>query len=137
MLEADIKVLEAVQQRAIRMTSGLSGSYEEKLRQVGLTNLSERRIRGDLIQTYKILHQVDDLPSSTFFKFADAHNYPTRLAEVTYTTLNLANPEPANYDFRRNFFSHRVVDPWNALPSEVKFATSVNNFKNTYDSYKQ
>ena len=39
------------------MTSGLSGStYEEKLREVGLTSLEERRKKGDMIQVWKILH---------------------------------------------------------------------------------
>jgi len=39
------------------MTSGLSGStYEEKLREVGLTSLENRRKRGDMIQVWKILH---------------------------------------------------------------------------------
>ena len=138
-LQQDINVLEAVQRRAVRMISGLSGTYEEKLPQVGLTSLSERRIRGDMLQTYKILHQVDDLPVSTFFKYAGAnHNHATRLGpnDLTQSTLNLAKPT-YNREPRSNFFSHRVVDPWNALPSEVKFSTSVNNFKNNYDRYKR
>ena len=140
-LQQDIDVLEAVQRRAVRMISGLSGSYEEKLRQVGLTTLSERRIRGDMIQTYKILHQVDDLPVSTFFKIAGAnHNHATRLGQglgpndITVSTLNLAKPTYVR-EQRSHFFSHRVVDKWNALPSYVKFSTSVNNFKNNYDNH--
>ena len=36
-------------------------------------------MRGDLIQTFKILNNVDDLPINTFFKMAnDRHNYATR-----------------------------------------------------------
>ena len=96
-----------------------------------------------MIQTYKILHQVDDLPVSTFFKIAGAgHNHATRLGQglgpndTAISTLNLAKPtyirEP-----RSHFFSHRVVDQWNALPSYVKFSTSVNNFKNNYDNHKR
>ena len=89
-----------------------------------------------MIQTYKFLHQVDDLPVSTFFQLAGAnHNHATRLGQelgqndLTISTLNLAKPtyirEP-----RSHFFSHRVVDQWNSLPSYVKFSTSVHNFKN-------
>ena len=39
--------LEHVQRRAVSMGAGLRGrSYEQKLREVGLTTLEERRIRG-------------------------------------------------------------------------------------------
>ena len=44
------------------MTSGLKGdSYEEKLKEVKMTSLDERRQRGDVIQTLKILkYQVQE-----------------------------------------------------------------------------
>ena len=54
-LAQDIENIESVQKRAIRMCRGLSGTYEEKLKAVGLTTLCERRVRGDMIQTYTIL----------------------------------------------------------------------------------
>ena len=34
-----------------------------------------------------------------------------------------------------NFFSVRVVDKWNDLPESIKSSTTVNNFKNNYDSH--
>ena len=37
-------------------------------------------------------------------------------------------------EVRRNAFAPRVVDPWNALPDEVKQAPTVNTFKNRYDA---
>jgi ribonuclease P/MRP protein subunit RPP40 len=52
--QQDIKVLEAVQKRAIRLINGLSGTYEEKLQQVNLTTLEDRRSRGDAIETFKV-----------------------------------------------------------------------------------
>ena len=122
------------------MTSGLTGSYEDKLKQVGLTTLEERRVRGDLIQTYKIMHQVDDIPVSTFFQLAGAHHHhATRLAgpsDREIGGLNLAVIKP-NSDIRKNFFSLRVVNKWNALPSYIKYATSVNDFKNKLDAHSE
>ena len=78
-LEKDIEVLESVQRRAVRQVRGLSGSYEEKLQQCGLTLLADRRVRGDMIQTFKIVNQIDDIPIETFFKIT-FHSHATRTA---------------------------------------------------------
>ena len=117
---------------------GLSGSYEEKLQQCGLTLLADRRVRGDMIQTYKIVNQINDIPIETFFKIAD-HSHATRTAvtvnpgdEDNVANMNFVKPK-AKGDIRKNFFSHRVVDTWNNLPASVKAAESVNSFKNLYD----
>ena len=130
-----------MQRRAVRQVRGLSGFYEEKLKECGLTLLADRRVRGDMIQTYKIVHQIDDIPIETFFKFAGAeHGHATRNAATINTeglsvsNMNFAKPDKAGGEIRRNFFSHRVVDNWNKLPDNVKSATDVNNFKNLYDS---
>ena len=36
-------------------------SYVEKLKVLGLTTLETQRLRGDLIETYKILHGKEDI----------------------------------------------------------------------------
>jgi ribonuclease P/MRP protein subunit RPP40 len=134
-LEQDINVLEDVQRRAIRQVRGLTGSYEEKLEQVGLTTLVDRRLRGDMIQTYKIINQVDRIEVSTFFQMAgENHHHATRQA-VTFIpeegeavrSLSIVKPR-ANLEIRKNFYSHRVIDKWNSLPFEVKTAETVNSF---------
>ena len=67
----DKEILEKVQKRAISMTSGLSGStYKEKLREVGLTSLEERRKREDMIQVWKILHGHDHVDKNKWFSSA-------------------------------------------------------------------
>ena len=58
--EGDKAVLEDVQRKAVRMVSGLSGTtYEEKLAEINLSTLEERRHQADTSQMYKILHGVD------------------------------------------------------------------------------
>jgi len=52
-LQQDIDLLENVQRRAVRSISGLSGSYEEKLKELKMYSLKDRRTRGDMIETYK------------------------------------------------------------------------------------
>ena len=55
-------VLENVQRRATRMLPNLQYfSYEDRLRYLNLPSLKYRRIRGDLIQLFKIVHNIDNL----------------------------------------------------------------------------
>lgn len=136
----DIDLIESVQKRAIRNVSGLNGSYEEKLKQIGLTTLSQRRCRGDMLQTYKILNNVDDVSPATWFKpmhtrQTNATRSSTHISSTgAEDTLNLVKPK-ARLELRRNFFSHRVVDKWNSLPFNLQTASSVNAFKSSYDRY--
>ena len=50
--------------------------------------------------------------------------------------MNLVK-QKANSDLRRHFYSLRVVDHWNDLPSSVKNAKDVNDFKNQYDAWSK
>ena len=63
----DIIKLERVQKRFTRMLQGLDGlSYKERLDRLGLFSLERRRLRGDLIEVYKIMRGIDQLDSQYF-----------------------------------------------------------------------
>ena len=54
--EGNKEVLEKVQRRLVRMISDKKGrTYEEQVESVGLTTLTERRLRGDMIKTFRTL----------------------------------------------------------------------------------
>ena len=56
-LEKDKKILQAVQRRAI---SGFKDiNYNDRLKALNLTNSTERRMRGDLIQMFKVKRNID------------------------------------------------------------------------------
>jgi ribonuclease P/MRP protein subunit RPP40 len=60
-MEGDKESMEKVQRRAISMISGLRfQQYEEKLRELGLCTLEERRHQLDMTQTFKILKKGVD-----------------------------------------------------------------------------
>ncbi len=55
-LEYDSKTLESVQRRATLTKESHHLSYENRLKKLGLTDLKTRRVRGDFIQIFKIVH---------------------------------------------------------------------------------
>ena len=60
--------LEAVQKWFTRLIPGLKGlSFEERLSSLGLYSLEYRRMRGDLIEVYKILNGIDKINVNQMF----------------------------------------------------------------------
>jgi hypothetical protein len=125
--QGDIETLENIQRRTVRMVSGLRGAtYEEKLKEIGMLSLKDRRIQYDLIQAFKIIRGFDDVESDTWFDLVGQD--PTRITRHTQDPLNICRKNPRT-EIRRNFFSNRVIDTWNNIPSEIKNSRSVAMFK--------
>jgi ribonuclease P/MRP protein subunit RPP40 len=113
-LEGDKEVVEKFQKRAMQMVSGLKGkTYIERLKELGLLTLEERRHQPDIVQTYKIVTGKAMVNSETWFKSVTVTGRATRSAA---DPLNM-RPQACRLETRRNFFSQRVVDtPNNILP---------------------
>ena len=82
-----------------------------------------------MIQTFKIVNGFDNVDQNTWFKFVGLREQVTRLNQ---DSLNHAKPV-AKLEIRKNFFSHRVIDLWNALTYDVKPAKNTVQFKQLYD----
>ena len=125
----DKEVLERVQRRAVGMVTNWRGrTYEARLAEVGMTTLEDRRARGDMIATYKVLSGKDRVEPSLLFGLPENGTglQTRRAAGVHPIRTQLVKPK---LDIRRNSFSQRVVTPWNALPARVKGVLTVEGFK--------
>ena len=65
--QKDKDTLEKIQRRATRRISNIRGSYPERLRQLNLTTLEERRKRGDAIEVFKCLNGFWDIEKKNSF----------------------------------------------------------------------
>jgi hypothetical protein len=100
-------------------------SYEKRLEETGLTTLSKRRLRADLIETFKIMKGIDKVDYNKFFKLSENN-------KVRGHSLKLIKNR-SRLNLRKNFFSQRVINDWNKLPEEVISAQSVDVFKKRID----
>jgi hypothetical protein len=61
-------LIEEVQRMATKLVVGMKGmGFEERLQFLDMTTLKTRRIRGDLIEMFKILKGIEDLKEKRFF----------------------------------------------------------------------
>ena len=123
-LRKDVDCLEKVQRRANKLVRGLKDkSYEERQRLLGITSLEERRIRGDLIQVFRIVKGFDKVDLGTFFELDNGGGYALR-GHKWKLKVNRCRRQLS------------VVNLWNRLPATVVEASSVNSFKKRLDEWK-
>ncbi|XP_051876029.1 RNA-directed DNA polymerase from mobile element jockey isoform X1 [Pristis pectinata] len=127
-LRKAVLTLERVQRRFTRMIPGMKGlTYEERFLALGLYSLEYRRMRGDLIATFKILIGKDRVNVARLFPLVGesrTRGHNLRIRRYSFKT-----------EMRKNFFSQRVVNLWNSLPRTAVEAGSVGVFKEEIDRY--
>ena len=117
----------------MKAVSNLKGKdYEDRLKELDLETLEERRKRGDLIQAYRVLSGKADVdPNIWFTLYQPAEN--TVCTRQAGGHLNVV-PQQWNGEVRKNFWSLRIAETWNKLPDSVKLAKTVNELKNSLDN---
>ena len=131
---ADKELLEQVQKRAVKMISNLQGTYEQKLKVLGLATLEESRVRGDMIEMYKMMTGKGQVDFQNWFQLTSCRDGAIN-TRVNSGYLNVREPSQSNSNVRRNFFSQRCPKVWNSLPDSVKMSGTVNGFKAAYDEH--
>ena len=96
-------------------------TYKERLEKLRLESLERRRLCFDLIFVYKILFGLTELNASDFCVIRTGsitRGHPYRLVKPR-CSINL----------RRDFFSIRVINPWNSSPATAQDFKSLTCFK--------
>ena len=126
--KGNINLLERVQRRATKMVPELHHlPYEERLANLKLYPLADRRRRGDMIATYKILHGMTDCNQE---KLIPLHINP---AKSTRSNNMQIKQKISRSNMRHNFYTHRIVLPWNELSNYTINSKTVDEFKVRYD----
>ena len=108
--------------RATKIVAGMQDfNYNDRLKILGLQRLEERRMRSDLIETFKIVNRKYDINPELFFQVdeGDRRGHDQKLFKKRFR-LNV----------RKYAFSKRVIDNyWNLLPASCINCSTINTFK--------
>ncbi len=126
----DINLIENVQRKTTRNLPGMKDlSYPDRLRKPNLPTLVYRRLRGDMITTYKILHEIHDVsvcPDLPFIGETATRGNSMKIFE--------RRPDGGT-NLRKFFFTLRVPRMWNTLPREVVQSKNVRQFETALDEF--
>ena len=120
-LSKDIEMLEKrYKDVPTKMVYGFNDlTYEQRLKRLNITTLETRRLRGDLIEVFKIVKGVDNVDFRKFF-----HLSTTGLSSHS---LKIFQPS-FKHDVRKYTFPNRIIDSWNRLPEDIITCESLDNF---------
>jgi hypothetical protein len=125
----DRTALEKVQEKAVKMVTGLKGiTYEERCAELGLETLERRRDIQDMVETHRILCRPNDGYAAGILHQVRGDTGSARTRQ-TADPLNLIH-QYARTEIRRNVFGVRVVEKWNKLSTTTKSASNSGSFKN-------
>jgi len=123
----EIEALENIQRRCTRMVAGFWDlDHQERLSRLQLTSLEARRVRGDLIQIYKLIMGIEEIDSSLTNML-----YKT----AARTRIRIRRDIVKDFNPRHYFLFNRVAFWWNRLPDDVAQANNVISFKVRLDKW--
>ena len=120
--------IENVQRRATKLVKTIAHlTYQQRLKVLGLPSLEYRRLRNDMVETYKILTGVDKADKHQLFELENqgrTRGHPLKIRKK-HCRINV----------RKFSFGLRVVSPWNHLPEEIVLSANVNTFKSRLNKH--
>ena len=126
------EMIENVQRRATKMVPGLSHlEYPERLRKIGMPTLAYRRVRGDMIQVFKLVATSKNSYDQSLPPLFTLSKNPKGLRK---NSLNINRPD-FKKDIGKYSFTSRVCKLWNSLPDNIVTATDVKSFEMALDKH--
>ena len=126
-LRKDINLIERVQRRATKYIPELKElSYTDRLRRLNMPTLAYRRLRGAMIEVYKLINIYDKAVTTSF----KTHETSTRGHCQKIYTKAAKKHHPKHHSFH-----HMIANPWNSLPAEVVNSPNIDTFKNRLDRH--
>ncbi len=102
-------------------------SSEERLARRNLFSLEKQRLRGKIIECFKILKGFTNVDASKMFSIENTSR--TRNNEIKLRCKQV------QLDCTKFFFTNDVVREWNKLPPSVVQCGTINSFKNELDHH--
>ena len=110
----DVNLIESVQRtytrRVFRKCKLPPVNYENRLRKLELDTLEVRRVKADLVLTYKIVKGLIDLPEGEYYR----RSARSTIRSCKFTSTTQPRDEPS-----KHCFSYRTAPIWNAIPLNI------------------
>ncbi|KAF2356988.1 hypothetical protein FHG87_012260 [Trinorchestia longiramus] len=119
--------MEKIQRKATKIPELRNLSYERRLQRLELISLEQRRLRGQLIETFKYLNGLNNVTLEGLFE-RDG-NVRTRNNGQKLLLRNFKTSQAMN------FLPVKIAATLNQLPENIVSAGTVNTFKNRPDKF--
>ena len=101
--------------------------YTNRLQRLKLPTLKYRRLHGDMIEVFKMTHNIYDPDVSLKLEY----NSGCSIRGNKYKLLNCT----FYHDLWKYYFSAHIVNIWNSLPNYVVDVSTINQFKARLDKF--
>ena len=116
-----------MQRRATKYLPGFKDlSYAERLKALNMPTLAYRRLRGSMIEVYKLINIYDKEVTAKF----QMRETTTRGHSQKIYIKAARKHHPKHHSFHQ-----RIANPWNSLPEDVINSPSLDTFKNRLDKH--
>ena len=124
-LRRDIDKMEKIQRRETKMIPEIRNhSYHQRIQDLDLISLVQRRLRGQLIEVCKYLNRFTTAIARGIFDYDLNDRTRNNGAKLIVKHFNTS--------VAQHFYPITITTTWNALPNKVVTSRTVNSIKNSF-----